>query len=231
MKWQPSAVLLCCAVILLSSAALWETKMQHCSYVWCLHAASVDLLHSVFLFTYERHAVGAWVGSMKVHNSEYFSFLKETRRQLKPSTPTLSLLIASCLYLAVSWLVFSTWNISQCSYAFTRWLLQEEPIINIHNHSIEWSNQAFSLFLLWLMWPQPSVWWNLLNEHSHTLECHTSKLIKRCVEAIPVSTCVHLPWLRCWAAFGSKATVWRWGGGGEKHAIWNTFIPQSSVSS
>lgn len=40
-----------------------------------------ELLHSVILFTYEleRHAVGAWVGRMRVRNSnsEYFSFLKE----------------------------------------------------------------------------------------------------------------------------------------------------------
>lgn len=31
--------------------------------------------------------------------------------------------------------------------------------------------------------------------------------LKRCGEAIPVCTCVHLTWLRCSAALGSKANV------------------------
>lgn len=57
------------------------------------HVLVCELLHSVFLFTYEleRHAVGAWVGRMKVRNSnsEYFSFLKENSQaaQSKYSNP------------------------------------------------------------------------------------------------------------------------------------------------
>lgn len=75
------------------AALTFFLRDKDAAFLFCLvpaHRVLVcELLHSAFLFTYEpeRHAVGAWVGRMKVRNSssEYFFFLfeRKTRRQLK----------------------------------------------------------------------------------------------------------------------------------------------------
>lgn len=94
--------------------------------LWLVPAPCIlvcEPLHSVFLFTYEleRRAVGAWVGRMKVRNSnsEYFSFLKEKSQtaQSKYSNPHI---ISSQRSLFSSVLVvFLALETLQCSNVFT----------------------------------------------------------------------------------------------------------------
>lgn len=151
--------------------------------LWLVPAPCIlvcEPLHSVFLFTYEleRRAVGAWVGRMKVRNSnsEYFSFLNEKSQaaQSKYSNPHI---ISSVL------VVFLALETLQCSNVFTlvACYRNHQSYIFIIIPFSDKSTWAFYLFILTMADVTSTFCLMKLTEWTFTraLECHTSKLIKK----------------------------------------------------